>query len=402
VRLHLRASETCLERGRIGDALEHAAAAGEPALVADILEREHRTLLRAGRLGTLVGWCEWLPEELLVEHPAIALAAALAVGLGGQDAHERHRLTRVAERSRAERPESWAPYHEAALGLVRVAWVEADLGAAVALGRATRDTAAEADEVEVPFLACLAFLLYLGGEHDEARALAETALDRAEAPQRPHGKVMARSTLSLLAAAEGDTGAAVAHADRALAFALAAGVDQSASGGSARVARAVALVAKGELHAAEREAAEGERLRRCPEPEVGHVHALLVRAEVRARRGRLGAAAADLDVARKRLAAFVDAGTLLPALAATVETRLTQARAEASAVSELPSEAELNVLRLLGTDLSQREIGARLYLSVNTVKTHMRVLYRKLGVSSREEAVERATALGLIDDAASG
>ncbi len=399
-RLHLRASTACLERGRIVDALEHAAAAGEPTLVASILDGEHRALLRAGRLGTLVSWCAWLPEDLLVELPAIPLAAALAVGLGGQDAHQRHRLTQIAERSRTERPETWSPYHEAALGLARVAWVDADIGAAVALGRATIETAATVPDVEVPLLACLAFLLYLAGEHDEARALSDAALDRAEAPARPHGKVMARSTLSLLASSAGDRGTALGHADRALAFAVAAGVDQSASGGIARVARAVALADNGDLHGAEREAVAGELLRRCPDPEAGHVHALLVLADVRARRGQLDVAAADLRAARKRLTAFVDAGTL-PALAARIEAQLARGRAAAASVVARPSDAELNVLRLLSTDLSQREIGARLYLSVNTVKTHMRVLYRKLGVTSRDAAVERATALGLLDQSGS-
>ena len=62
---------------------------------------------------------------------------------------------------------------------------------------------------------------------------------------------------------------------------------------------------------------------------------------------------------------------------------------------EEPSAAELAVLRGLATDLSRREIGARLYISLNTVKTHIRELYRKLGVTSRAEAVARAEALGL-------
>ena len=73
-----------------------------------------------------------------------------------------------------------------------------------------------------------------------------------------------------------------------------------------------------------------------------------------------------------------------PSSSSTVEKTLEKARATAALVFEEPTEAELNVLRLLSTDLSQREIGARLYLSVNTVKTHTRTLYRKLGVTSRE------------------
>ena len=48
------------------------------------------------------------------------------------------------------------------------------------------------------------------------------------------------------------------------------------------------------------------------------------------------------------------------------------------------------------TDDQQREIGAVLHLSLNTVKTHSRVLYRKLGASSRADAVQRARRIGLL------
>ena len=54
------------------------------------------------------------------------------------------------------------------------------------------------------------------------------------------------------------------------------------------------------------------------------------------------------------------------------------------------------MLRLLPTPLSQREIGASLYVSVNTVKTHTKSIFRKLGVSTRAEAVARARELGLV------
>ena len=53
------------------------------------------------------------------------------------------------------------------------------------------------------------------------------------------------------------------------------------------------------------------------------------------------------------------------------------------------SDRELGVLRLLATDLTQREIGRQLYLSLNTVKSHTRSIFRKLGVSGREQAVAR-------------
>jgi len=54
------------------------------------------------------------------------------------------------------------------------------------------------------------------------------------------------------------------------------------------------------------------------------------------------------------------------------------------------------VLRLLPGRLTQREIGAALYVSQNTVKTHMRGIYGKLEASSRRQAVTRARERGLI------
>ena len=59
------------------------------------------------------------------------------------------------------------------------------------------------------------------------------------------------------------------------------------------------------------------------------------------------------------------------------------------------------MLRLLASDLTVREIGATLFLSPNTVRSHTRAIYRKLGVRSRADAVARADALGLLDQARS-
>ena len=66
-----------------------------------------------------------------------------------------------------------------------------------------------------------------------------------------------------------------------------------------------------------------------------------------------------------------------------------------TAGEELTSK-ELEVLGLLTTRLSRREIGQRLYVSLNTVKTHQRALYRKLAVEDRNAAVNRARELGLL------
>ena len=60
------------------------------------------------------------------------------------------------------------------------------------------------------------------------------------------------------------------------------------------------------------------------------------------------------------------------------------------------SQAEARVLRLLQTSLSAPEIARELYVSVNTVRTHMRHVYDKLGAHRRLEAINRARALGLL------
>ena len=60
------------------------------------------------------------------------------------------------------------------------------------------------------------------------------------------------------------------------------------------------------------------------------------------------------------------------------------------------TEGETRVLRFLPTHLGAKEIAGELHLSANTVKTHIRHLYQKLGVHSRGDAVERARASGML------
>jgi LuxR family transcriptional regulator, maltose regulon positive regulatory protein len=91
-----------------------------------------------------------------------------------------------------------------------------------------------------------------------------------------------------------------------------------------------------------------------------------------------------------------------PALFAEFADLLGEAKrpAPASAAPPWPgeplTESETRVLRYLPTHMGAPEIAAELYLSANTVKTHLRHLYRKLGAHSRTEAVQRARAIGLL------
>lgn len=86
---------------------------------------------------------------------------------------------------------------------------------------------------------------------------------------------------------------------------------------------------------------------------------------------------------------------VLAAEAQELRAHLTTVRADVPGASTL-TEAELRILPSLATHLTFREVGARLYVSHHTVKSHAMAIYRKLGVSSRTEAVERAREVGLL------
>ena len=282
-----------------------------------------------------------------------------------------------------------------------------DVGAAVEHARrAVAAARAGADVLSVGVLASLSQALFFAGELEEARRIALHAVERPDAPEVPDGYVASLGLLALIDAEQGRTESAEAWARQALSLARQRFQADSWVAALAHLGLALVCAATGRLDVrldeAEREALRGERLRRSPQPTVGHAHALLVLAHVRIVRSRLERASRDLEHAQRAIAGFPDPGRL-PAIAANVEQELRTARATTGNgdIVEQPSAAELAVLRGLAAGLSRREIGARLYISLNTVKTHTRELYRKLGATSRGDAVARAEALGLLDPAES-
>jgi LuxR family maltose regulon positive regulatory protein len=122
---------------------------------------------------------------------------------------------------------------------------------------------------------------------------------------------------------------------------------------------------------------------------------LLALARVRAARGDRTGARALLEEARDILEAYPDAG-IFPDLLERQEHELSKSRRTESALTAMLTERELDVLRLFDGDDSYRQIGQALYVSVNTVKTHVRSIFRKLEVTSRDEALERARQRALI------
>jgi LuxR family maltose regulon positive regulatory protein len=93
------------------------------------------------------------------------------------------------------------------------------------------------------------------------------------------------------------------------------------------------------------------------------------------------------------------AAKLLGSAPATLDDNRSRTRPDASLAQTLPdplSERELEVLHLIAAGCSNRQIGERLFLALDTVKGHNRRIFGKLGVQRRTEAMVRARELGLL------
>ena len=111
----------------------------------------------------------------------------------------------------------------------------------------------------------------------------------------------------------------------------------------------------------------------------------------------LAAAMSDLDPVLRRLLRFgTSHRSLIGEVMELARSGTAPSPADVAPLDEALSDRELAVLRYLPTLLSSTEIAGELFVSVNTVKSHLKGVYRKLGVGNRREAVERARDLGLI------
>jgi LuxR family transcriptional regulator, maltose regulon positive regulatory protein len=170
----------------------------------------------------------------------------------------------------------------------------------------------------------------------------------------------------------------------------------------------IAYAALGRALARQGELAQAEvQLERALEP-VGidsmaaqRSFTLLLLAPVRRGRGDLAGARELTEQARDLIEQFTDSG-ILPRLLAQTERALTPApRRPVEAAAPL-TERELVVLGLLPTQLSTREIGRELSVSVTTIRSQVQAIYRKLQASTRSEAVANARELGLLPLTLSG
>ena len=353
VELHRRAAAVCERAGLLDEAARHARASDGDDEAEELLTRHALQLVRDGHTEHL--------ERLFATRPGAAAA--------------QRRPALRAELRRLAEPGSDFPSLEKAAA--RVATLSAGLpaGPIRALVRST----ARAQH---------AYALLLSGRL--AEAYEEGAGAYAEADLDAVAPAATAAAVASLAASQLGLGAAAAPLARASASALAR---HGIGSGSAAT---LALLAGAAVAGQERDSERAEQLSAEALESSGEapLRALAQLELSRLRAGTPAAARAALEEAKAELARC-ECAPLLETLVAEAESGLVSHERPRPATGEV-SQAEQRVLRLLATSLTQREIASELYVSPNTVKTHARVIYRKLGVSSRAAAVSAARDLNLV------
>ncbi len=243
-------------------------------------------------------------------------------------------------------------------------------------------------------LAAYGFSLYLSGDPRAAETLRKGVLTEVDDPLV---RLVALCGGALLAAEDGRLDQARALADTAQQIADGNGLRDLPQSTLAHTVTGVVRAQEGRLQEARSELEQALRTRRqwlglSPWPTV---EALIRLASVLCDQGDGTRAAALLAEARDVLIILPDGAETLNARLESLQHRLSGASG-ITALAEPLTGRETTVLRLLRGTLSRGEIARQLDLSPNTVKTHTRAIYRKLGVSTRYAAVSRGRELGLL------
>jgi LuxR family transcriptional regulator, maltose regulon positive regulatory protein len=209
--------------------------------------------------------------------------------------------------------------------------------------------------------------------------------------------VVALSFLSFVATDEGHLEEAESHARAAQALVERLRPYRIPQTSLAPIALGRALAERGRLEEAQKELESGLSAR-SRLPGLGPwptLVGLLALAPVRAARGDRAGGRAALAEARAILEASPDAG-MIPELLDRQERKLRARKPREGHLDEELTESELDVLRLLGSEFSTRQMAQSLYVAPSTVRTQIKTIYRKFDVSSRGQAVEEAHARRLI------
>lgn len=392
--LHRRAASWYRQAGDVEAAIDHATTAGDFAEAADLIGRHWLPYWRQGRDATVERWLRGLPDAVLAANPLLAVAAAWIRGHRGASKRELERRLGAVEASGQEPLSRGVAFD---LAIARGTHTFDDVGRSLqAARRAVELASPESSEEYFVAATTLGRMLYLAGQTTEAQGVLEEGARRLPpADQQPHQLVNVLALLSLLAGEQGDDATAATFARQAMDAAEAQGVSLIPMNGIAYLALARAAARRGGLAEAEQLLEQALSILEIDSFQAQYTQALLELAGVRNARGDPEGAEEALKRARDLISQFVDPGMLPPLLDSTERALHRAARGRALPTGAL-TDRELAVLRLLPTRLTQQEIAQELYVSVNTVRTHIQGIYRKLGVASRQEAITHARELGLL------
>jgi LuxR family transcriptional regulator, maltose regulon positive regulatory protein len=396
--LHERASVWFDDMGHVESAISHAVDAGDYERAGALISRHWFRYAITGQLASLERWLDALPTGLIDRDASLLMVRARMCALRGLEVETEHWLESARSLSyTGQLPDGSASVESEA------ACIEAfsGFGGIESMVEAATRFAELENGQHAPWRTALVKMglghsAYLSGDLSMAKVAADEALT-AISPDQYLWRVGALYILSLVATDEGRTEEAESLAREALALADRLGVHGMPQATWASVALGRALAAGEELDEAQT-VLEGALSARREIPDLSPWPtplAMLALARVRTARGDRAGARALLEEARNIVEAYPDAG-ILPNLLEHQERELGKRRRTESVLTEVLTERELAVLRLFDGDDSYRQIGQTLYVSVNTVKTHVRSIFRKLGVSSRDEALERARSRALI------
>jgi LuxR family maltose regulon positive regulatory protein len=397
--LHRRAAAWCRDAGMIVDAATHAIAGGDLDAVAELIGRNYGLFVDQGQLTTVIGWLEAVPDQAAGADWLLGFAGAVVFAHAGRFSEAEHWLNLAEGAPQVERHGQDPAGSLAALaGYLRL--LRGDIGGTVANGRRALSTVAADDPVwALAPQMVLAPGLWWAGEPAEARRILETVTRTGQSVGIPAATVYALGNRAAIALDDQDEQAAESLAIEAVDLMHGAELDDHPWAAMAHVVYGTIRGRRGDLTVAADEVEHGLVLGERLGAWQLIVCASLALAEVRQRQNQPAAARRQLTRVRDILESLPDPGDGFSRLERTekaLRLRATRERDTSGAHYWELSQRELEVLRLLPSQLSQREIAVELFVSFNTVRTHTRVIFGKLGVTSRAEAVVRARELGLL------
>ncbi len=412
---HRRAAEWLHGRGEYSEAIHHTLAAGDLAEAVEMIASSWRPVGFVGGHQTVEGWLAALPREVHRADARLCVASAVtAIGSGRVD--EVAPWLELAAHASAAGPfhDGFASGAQAAGCLTTLNnWLIGDLSGCSEAARRATDASREPSTWDaVTYTWWGAATVWLGDTEEGLRRLeagldlcwsAQAALeDPSTTGSMPRGGAMAVACLGMLGLTHlmlGDFDRAQERTDAALALSAGSGLDEYWVTTAARTVRAGLLTRAGRLEAAREELDRALEVARRGSGPIENIHAMVASGLAARARGDHDAARVHIGDARSMVLSCTDPGPVVYSLVKKAEGRMPMARGSTGVASPMIadfSEREIDVLRLLGGELSQREIGEALFISFNTVKTHSKSVYRKLGVGQRHDAVARARELDLI------